>query len=210
MTRGSADTKAVTVLLLEDDVLLARAARRILEASGHSITVVHEAAGLPAAILSHRPALALVDINLGDGTDGIDAIMAVPEAERPPFLFLSGAIDEATLVRAAVTPSRGFLAKPYTPEQLKAAVQVALGSAPRRQRLAPDLDPQGLLSARELDVVEALVEHGRVVRVAKHLHLSEHTVRNHLRHVFEKLHLRSQVELLDRATGAALPDPGQK
>jgi DNA-binding CsgD family transcriptional regulator len=68
---------------------------------------------------------------------------------------------------------------------------------------APGTD-LSLLSQRERDVVNALCRGLRLSDIAKVLGISNHTARNHLKHVFRKLGVHSQVELLSligRRTG---------
>jgi DNA-binding NarL/FixJ family response regulator len=62
------------------------------------------------------------------------------------------------------------------------------------------LDPADLarLSARERDVLAQLVDGRRTIQIAKALFISPHTVRNHLKSIFRKLKIHSQVELLER------------
>ena len=63
----------------------------------------------------------------------------------------------------------------------------------RRARLFGEGKP---LTAREMDVVRLLLSNGRVGSIAEQLAISRHTVRNHLRAVFRKLGVHSQVELI--------------
>lgn len=59
------------------------------------------------------------------------------------------------------------------------------------------------LSPREWDVLRLLVDHKRPPAIAKELHISHHTVRNHLKSIFAKLRVHSQVELLELVLGPA-------
>ena len=59
------------------------------------------------------------------------------------------------------------------------------------------------LSQREREVFELLVDGLRVGQVAKALFVSEHTVRNHLKVIFDKLDVHSQAQLLDKGRGLA-------
>jgi len=54
------------------------------------------------------------------------------------------------------------------------------------------------LTRREQEVLEFLLGGQRVASIARHLFVSEHTVRNHLKSIFRKLHAHSQAELIDR------------
>lgn len=68
-------------------------------------------------------------------------------------------------------------------------------------QLAPDgiaeILAQRGLTARESEIVQALLRGQRVGSIASRLFISEHTVRNHLRSIFRKLGVRSQRELVD-------------
>lgn len=75
------------------------------------------------------------------------------------------------------------------------------------RHLVPLADPEprlrplpGLaeLSAREWDVLMGLLDHKRVPELARTLHISPHTVRNHLKSIFGKVGVHSQAELLEK------------
>lgn len=90
-----------------------------------------------------------------------------------------------------------------------AGVYPRTGEGPERVAVAfPGSD---LLSVRERQVVDELVRHRSVARVARTLHLSEHTVRNHRKSIYSKLDVHSQDELVDLVTGrtfGAVPRAG--
>jgi DNA-binding CsgD family transcriptional regulator len=69
--------------------------------------------------------------------------------------------------------------------------------------LDPPRDPAtfGLLSAREREVLDYLLDGVRVSTIADRLYLSQHTVRNHLRSIFKKLGVNSQAEVIRLARG---------
>lgn len=144
-----------------------------------------------------------------------------------PILYVSGCTDPATLARAGATLPRGFLAKPYTEGQLISALRVALAPAglpatgkdyrkaveritqvlvelgvvaPGVKATEPraDLPELAALSAREWQVARALLSHERVPQIAKRLHISQSTVRNHLKSIYGKLGVHSQQELIGR------------
>ncbi len=74
---------------------------------------------------------------------------------------------------------------------------LALTAAPSATALHhPDFTP---LSARERQIVALLLDGRRVPGIAEELDLSPHTVRNHLKSVFDKLGVHSQAELIERA-----------
>ena len=78
-----------------------------------------------------------------------------------------------------------------------------VASAVARHARAAGAD--GALTAREHEIVRLLLSNGRVRSIADRLDISPHTVRNHLRSVFRKLGVHSQVELIRKLT-AHMPD----
>jgi DNA-binding CsgD family transcriptional regulator len=79
-----------------------------------------------------------------------------------------------------------------------AAYREELGAAPTVPALA-------LLSPREREVVEWLLAGLRPTIIAARVSISHHTVRNHLKHIFRKLGVRSQIELLAFVRGGSAP-----
>ncbi len=70
------------------------------------------------------------------------------------------------------------------------------------------LDGLSALTRREKDVLQLLLEGHRVSSIARRLHLSPQTVRNHLKAIFRKLGAHSQVELIDTLRPAFVPVEG--
>ncbi len=73
-----------------------------------------------------------------------------------------------------------------------------VGAAP-----GPELPALGTLSAREMEVLSSLVEGKRPREIAQKLFISVHTVRNHVRAIFGKLEVHSQVELIRKVDSAS-------
>jgi len=222
-----------SILVLEDDPLIAHWIARALADDGLVVSVAHDAATFTAAAARGVADLALIDIDLGPSSpDGVDCMLALP-APRPPAIFVTSEPAEGHVRRLGGLRVLGYVVKPFTREQLRASVEVAL-----RAEVSPSLDADALLrrisdlvaveraaqgtdprpaplrdvpgldalSVREREVLDALLRHQRVARVARALALSENTVRNHLKAVFAKLRVGSHEALLDLLLGA--PEEG--
>jgi len=111
------------VLIVEDDPIVAFTAADVLADAGHEILgpalSVEEAVSLVA---ERRPDLALVDINLAGGEEGIDLARRLKREHGVRSLFVSGQIAAAQSNRDAAL---GLLRKPYDPAALVHAVPVA-------------------------------------------------------------------------------------
>lgn len=211
--------------MVEDDWLAAQDARAILQRHGFDVVGVANDLGQARGLLAQGPDVVVLDIGLAKG-DGVELGEELARLSVP-VLYVSGCTDPATLARAGATKPRGFLAKPYTEGQLVSALRVALAEtglppgdgdfrraveritqvlvelgvvAPGRKGAEPrrDLAELAALSAREWEVARALLSHERVPQIAKRLHISQSTVRNHLKSIYGKLGVHSQQELIER------------
>lgn len=72
------------------------------------------------------PSLVLMDINLPGDTDGIVTAEEIQEKFNIPIVYISSIIDDLIIERAKHTKPRGYIVKPFTDNQLKATVEMAL------------------------------------------------------------------------------------
>jgi DNA-binding NarL/FixJ family response regulator len=116
---------ATNVMIIEDEPLIAMDLRVIVENLGHAVTGVartHREATKLAA--KSRPGLILADIQLADGSSGIEAVNQILTTFEVPVIFIT-AFPERLLT--GVQPEPAFLiTKPFTPEMVKAVVSQAL------------------------------------------------------------------------------------
>jgi DNA-binding NarL/FixJ family response regulator len=196
----------------------------ILSASG--IPVVAEAADgaqAVAAVLQHRPDVALMDIRMPemDGLEATRRILAAPAAVGCRIIILT-TFDLDQYVYAALTMgASGFLLKDVSPEQLVAAVRMvragdALLAPSITRRLVERFAPRGTaapavhrdlseLTPRELEVLRLLARGLSNAELADQLTLSEATIKTHVARILAKLQLRDRVQavVLAYETGLA-------
>ncbi len=112
----------MVVLLVDDDPIVALAVACELEAAGHMVLgpAYDESSALDMAAAGH-PDMALVDIDLGLGGDGVHLAWALMTA-GVPAMFASGEGARAHANRGAVL---GCLNKPYPPEAAVRSVEAA-------------------------------------------------------------------------------------
>ncbi|QLH38534.1 MAG: response regulator [Defluviicoccus sp.] len=116
---------ATTVLIIEDEPLIAMDLEQIVGSLGHHVLEVaptRDAAVRTALI--HRPGLVLADIQLADGSSGIDAVRDILGDFRVPVIFIT-AFPERLLEGRRPEPTF-LITKPFSPDQVKAAVSQAL------------------------------------------------------------------------------------
>jgi len=195
--------RAVRVVLVEDHLMVLDAMRDALSRRDE-IEVSGSARSHREAIelLAMRTADVLVtDLNLGDGR-GTDLVAHASRAHPPiPVLLITGIDDKKGIEAALASGCAGFVSKTQGFGQLVDAVlAVASGAAVfpaslLSQTLRADGPPDDPgLSARELEILQLLAEAKSVPEIAGTLHLSVHTVRNHVKQVLAKLGAHSQLE----------------
>jgi CheY-like chemotaxis protein len=120
-------SKPVSVLIVEDEALIAAYIEEVLAESGFKVAGI-AASGTEALSLAAemRPALALVDIRLTGPIDGIELACLLRQKFALPSIFLSAVIDAETTERAQAAQPLGFLRKPFLPSQVFRAIEQAL------------------------------------------------------------------------------------
>jgi DNA-binding response OmpR family regulator len=113
------------ILIVEDDALIAMVLADSLEDCGHEVVgpaaTMAEALALCEAAAA-PPELAVLDINLRDGSNGVDVARALSERWGVPSIFASAQVVEARRARGAAL---GCIRKPYAPQTVLRGVEVA-------------------------------------------------------------------------------------
>jgi DNA-binding NarL/FixJ family response regulator len=193
-------------LLLCDDHAVVRAGLRALLSSAAGIEVVGEAGtGEEALALAARlrPDVVLMDLQLGDGVDGVTATRRLtarppvdaqaPAAPVPRVLVLTMFDTDADISRAIEAGATGYLLKAERPDELFAAILDAASgrtalSAPVADRLMAQLrSPRPTLSEREHEILGQLARGLGNREIARALFISEATVKTHLGRIYAKL-----------------------
>jgi DNA-binding NarL/FixJ family response regulator len=221
---------SISVLLADDQPLLRRGFRMIIEAED-DLTVTGEAGDGGEAVDCARrnpPDVVLMDIRM-PGTDGIEAtrrIVAANPAVRV-LVLTTFDLDEYAFGALRVGAS-GFLLKDVRPAELITAIRtVAAGNAvvsPRVTRRLLEEYAQVMplpaarqaeryprlssLTERESEVLEAVARGLSNAEIAAALCVSEATVKSHVGRILAKLDLRDRVQIVVLAYEAGLVRPG--
>ncbi|WP_019062943.1 response regulator [Streptomyces prunicolor] len=183
-------------LLLCDDHAVVRAGLRALLSSADGIEVVGEAgSGEEALALAARvrPDVVLMDLQLGDGMDGVTATRKLTAGDGPRVLVLTMFDTDADITRAVEAGATGYLLKAERPEELFTAIHSAASgrtalSAPVADRLMARMrSPHPTLSEREREILGQLARGLGNREIARALFISEATVKTHLGRIYGKL-----------------------
>jgi DNA-binding NarL/FixJ family response regulator len=207
----------MTGVLLVDDHPVVLAGLAALIGSDPQLTVVGTArsAGDARALTpSHDPDVAVLDLQLPDG-DGI--ALGIELKHRWPalrVLILTMHADEATVIASLAGGLDGYLLKDADPEDVLAAVHSAAGGSMVVGRgvsavvvaaaaSAPRTDALAALDARDLEILDLMVEGLPTSQMAARLYLAPKTIRNRVSELMGKLGVASRDEAiaLGRAGG---------
>lgn len=210
-------------ILIADDYPLVRDSLRALIETEPGMEVVGEAADGIEAVFKTRslhPDVILLDLVM-PRQDGIEAIGQIkrenPEAR---ILVLTSFAEDDKVFPAIKTGAQGYLLKDSSPQQLLEAIRdVYRGQSSLHPTIArrlinelqrpPDLPPtKEPLSGREMEILRLVARGLTNQEIAEELVISERTVRTHVSHILEKLHLanRTQAALYALREGLASPN----
>ncbi|TLM87054.1 response regulator transcription factor [Pseudarthrobacter sp. NamE5] len=188
---------SVITVLLADDHLVVRSGLRALLGTQPDIEVVAEAASGEEAVQlvhEHEPAVVVMDLAMGAGMDGIQAIRRIREANSKQAVLVFTTYDsDADIVRSVDAGAMGYLLKDAAPEEIFAAIRGAVQgksvmSPPVASRLFQQLrNPDEILTPREAELLGLLTQGLSNRELGQRLFISEATVKTHLAHIYAKL-----------------------
>jgi DNA-binding NarL/FixJ family response regulator len=156
------------------------------------------------------PDVVLMDINL-PGKDGISCVAALREVLRhTQVIMLTIEEDSEKVFESMKAGATGYLVKHVAPQEiLEAVAEVHRGGAPMSSHIARKVvtafrqptvavGEDAHLTTREEEVLRLLAKGRRSKEIADELGVGIGTVNTHVRHIYEKLHVRSRAEAVAR------------
>ncbi len=204
MTRPDARRPATPrVLVVDDDEAVRDSLVSLLEAGGMAAEARTSSADLQARGIPDGTGCLLLDVRLGEADDGIDLMAALKrDGLGVPVIIITGHGDVPLAVRAMRDGAHNFIEKPFTADELLAAVRDALSAGAPASDAAAQI---ARLTGREREVVAGLVAGKQNKVVAAELGISVRTVEAYRAAIMSKLGLRSFAELVRIALAARGP-----
>jgi DNA-binding NarL/FixJ family response regulator len=195
----------LTVLLVDDHTMMRQGLRRGLEDEG--VNVIGEAAdgeiGFRMA-LELRPDVVLMDVSMPN-VDGIEATRRLLKADaRQCVVMLTMHMDRAVIDSALRAGASGYLIKDCSITEVVEAIGLAAnGDTVLSKNLASlmldeahkvEVNDDPLISPREEEVLQLVVDGLGTGEIAARLFISQKTVKNHLASIYEKLDARDRTQ----------------
>lgn len=116
----------LSVLIVEDDMIVGTHISMLLSEAGYEVSgILPRAEAALNHLEAHTPDLVLMDINLKGEMDGIEAAKYIYEHMGLPVIFLTANSDPGTFQRAKVAFPHAFITKPFQPDTLLQAIELA-------------------------------------------------------------------------------------
>jgi DNA-binding NarL/FixJ family response regulator len=166
-----------------------------------------------SGLAAHKPDVALISEELQDGPQaGVKVLQRLQNSQRIPAIMLLQCSKPECVVNAFRGGARGIFYRTHSLKALSKCIRMVhrgqiwasnedvehLINALTRTKPMHLNNPEGmpLLTRREEEVVHLVADGLKNREIAEHLQVKEHSVRNYIYRIFEKLGVSSRVELI--------------
>ena len=207
--------KGIRVVIFEDNRDLREGMTYLLNATPgiEMVGAFGDTSQLEKQVPLLKPDVIMMDIDM-PGRSGLDATLVVKSiSPSTQIIMLTVFEDEEKIFQAIRNGASGYLLKQTPPAEIIAAIfDVNQGGSPMTSSIArrvlyyfqhQEPEPQKAadydLSPRERDILNSLVKGFSYKMIADEHFISLDTVRSHIRHIYEKLHVNSKTEAVLKA-----------
>ena len=221
--------EAIRVFLIDDHRSILWGLERLMESAKPPMKVVGSATHCAAALElldQAEPDVIVLDLDLGKES-GLDAIPQLIARSTAKILLLTGVRDRAQHDKAVLAGARGVVEKEASAETILSAItkvhagelwldraaagRIFVEFSRRGGEQKPDPEQRKIdaLTEREREIVAVTAAHAgaNAKAIAEKLHISEHTLRNHLTSIYGKLGVDSRLALFAFAHKHGLTGP---
>ncbi len=210
----------ISVCIVDDTNDIRMALEEIINmAEGYSLAGSFNSAEEALAKLpALKPEVVLMDINLG-GMTGIECVRKLKQ-QNPDLLFMMCTVyeEDDKIFEALSAGANGYILKKTAPGKLLEAIkELKEGGAPMSSQIArkvvaafqnktmaaseANVDVIDVLSNREKEILKLLSKGMMYKEIGVQLKISHETVRKHVYHIYEKLHVNSRIEAVNKYFG---------
>jgi len=214
--------KDISVCIVDDNRDLRNALEEIISMSeGYQcVATIGTAEEAVRIIPGLKPDVVLMDINLGSEESGIDCVKTLKTiVPATNFMMCTVYEEDEKIFEALSAGASGYILKKTAPARLLGAIrELYQGGAPMSSQIArkvvaafqskpantptsPEQAELEGLSNREKEILEQLSKGLMYKEIAAELFISPETVRKHVYHIYEKLHVTNRIEAVNKYFG---------
>jgi DNA-binding NarL/FixJ family response regulator len=210
--------KDISVCIVDDNKELRNALEEIISMSAgyNCIGTIATAEDAIKQIPVLKPDVVLMDINLGSSESGIDCVRILkPHIPGTNFMMCTVYEENEKIFEALSAGASGYILKKTDPARMLEAIRdLYEGGAPMSSQIArkvvaafqhrPELQngkELDCLSNREKEILELLSKGLMYKEIASTLFLAHETIRKHVYHIYEKLHVNNRVAAINKFYG---------
>lgn len=209
--------KPIRILLIDDHQSFLWGMVRLIESDSPNMQVVGSASDVDEALVileREQPDIILLDIDLR-GVNSLDSMPLLRRTTDAKVLILTGIRDADIHDRAVLAGARGVVQKEESAEVILRAIkrvyegEIWLDRASTgrifsklvnhsNNQASPETAKISSLTHREREIISVMIEQGQSTnkQIAAHLNISEHTLRNQLSSIYDKLDVGNRLELV--------------
>ncbi len=213
--------KEISVCIVDDNKELRDALEEIISMSGgyRCIGTIGTAEDALSQLPLLRPDVVLMDINLGSPESGIDVVrMLKPRIPGTNFMMCTVYEEDEKIFEALSAGASGYILKKTDPARMLESIrELYEGGAPMSSQIArkvvaafqqqsrnnsnADAEVLDILTNREKEILQFLSKGLMYKEIAAQTFLSPETVRKHVYHIYEKLHVSNRVAAVNKFYG---------
>ena len=202
--------EAINVIIVDDHQLVRQGIENFLSIQD-DINIIATASNARQAIeevKEHAPDVVLMDLNLGEGMNGIEATREIGNiSPQTKIIVLTSYHSDEYIFPSIKAGALSYLLKDIDPNELADAIRAAaLGQTvlnsvvakrimqelqPKKNEITPILSE---LSSRELEILKLIASGNNNQEISEQLNIAIKTVRCHVSNILSKLHLRDRTQ----------------
>jgi DNA-binding NarL/FixJ family response regulator len=209
-TNESLNSKTIRIAMVEDDATVREGLKMLLQGSPGFSCVAAYANGEDAlaSLPEVKPDVVLMDIDL-PGINGIECIITLKAMNLPvQFIMLTVMEDSDAIFNSLSAGASGYLMKHTPPSKLLEAIEeVHRGGSPMSSEIARKVVESFQssvvgtniaygLTKREEEILSYLAKGYLYKEIADLTNISLDTVRSHIRHIYEKLQVKTRTQAI--------------
>lgn len=193
----------IQVIIVEDDPIIAEDIKEMLSNINYSIIGIAYTKSTALDLIKNKnPDLVLLDINLNGQFEGLEIAAFINETKKVPFVYLTSYSSQEIIDKAKTTLPMGYIVKPFNERELYSTIEIALYNFSRFQ-ISIEWNKENFnklveneITQKEFEILIGIYEGKNNLQLAESNCISVHTVKTHIKNIFEKLNTHTRSETI--------------